>query len=238
MDITATLTAIASADADELGRIEAAVAARRKALTSQVGVGDFVELTDISPRYLEGTVVEVTGRRNSKLLVKAVAGPQVHKARARLGDSPFAASPAILRPLTESGRRYLEAHRATADAASAVDSATSLPQAAPPARTPAAGAPDPKAPKVGDRFELTNLRPKYLDGTVVEIVSFNVTRIVVKLIAGPELERARARFGDTPTVKPTMLRPVSAETQAFLDALAQVEQTARRIAESDDLAAA
>lgn len=237
MGITATLTAIASADADELVRIEAAVAARRKTLTSQIAVGDFVELTDVSPRYLEGTVVEVAGRRNSQLLVKAVAGPQIARAKARFGDRPFGAKLAILRPLTETGRRYLDAHLA---AMATATSTTDAPPAAtdPIVTVPAGDAPDPAAPKIGDGFELTNLRPKYLEGTVVEVVSFNITRIVVKLVAGPELARAKERFGDTATVKPTMLRPISAETQAFLDALAQVEQTARRIAESDDLDAA
>ncbi len=233
MDITAHLTAIASADADDLVRIEAAVAARRKALTSQIAVGDFVELTDVSPRYLEGTVVEVTGRRNSKLLVKADAGPQIHKARARFGESPFGASPSILRPLTETGRRYLDAHQAATSAT--VTAPASTAPVVTVGAVPAGDAPDPAAPKVGDRFELTNLRPRYLEGTVVEVVSFNITRIVVKLVAGPELARAKERFGDTPTVKPTMLRPVSVETQAFLAALAQAEQTARRIVESDDI---
>lgn len=237
MDINDIITAIASADAEDLAKITTAAEARRKALTSQIAVGDFVELTDVSPRYLEGTVVEVTGRRNSKLVVKAVAGPQIARAKARFGDAPFTAATSILRPLSETGRRYLDAATANGALATAT-TGTDSDESTASTSTAAGGTPDPAAPKVGDRFELTNLRPKYLEGTVVEIVSFNVTRIVVKLIAGPEIERARARFGDTPTVKPTMLRPVSAETQAFIDAIAQAEQTARRIVESDDAAAA
>jgi hypothetical protein len=236
MDINETLTAIRTADSDELNRIEDAIKARRRALTASIKVGDYLELHDVSPKFLAGTIVEVTGFRKTRILVKPVAGANLARAIERFGAHGTAAQSAILRPVSALNQRYLDAYLATVGSApTTAATGTAAPPAAP--VTPPFGRPYVDAvvsPQIGERYELQNVKPKYLAGTVVEVVGYGTSRVKVKLIAGAELARAIERFGETANVTLNMLAAITPETQAFLDAIAKVQETAQHIIDSAD----
>jgi hypothetical protein len=96
--VTSLTTAIFSGEYDDqFDLIVEAIKERKKTLAKQklftLVVGDKVRLVNVSPKYLDGAVGTITGRKGQKFLVA------LDEAIGRFNTEPLAASPAILEKL-------------------------------------------------------------------------------------------------------------------------------------------
>lgn len=93
MDMKEMTTFIRSVDVDELEVLWAACKARQKALRSDMviaglaafSVGDTVELTGLSPKYLNGCIGNIVSKKDGKLKIEFTDDFANYRAKGRFG---------------------------------------------------------------------------------------------------------------------------------------------------------